>query len=95
VLDLADRLRDGGFDTPAETLESADASGRSAIALTVADREAIRRVLDDPPEGLAELRGVLLREHEWRGRVGLTQASDALLMSLLLRPLAPTHHSAA
>jgi hypothetical protein len=27
------------------------------------DREAILRVLDDPPAGLAELRGVLLAKH--------------------------------
>lgn len=37
----------------------------------VDDREAIVRVLDDPVDGLAELRGVLLREHEWRTREGL------------------------
>jgi hypothetical protein len=41
------------------------------VALTIPDREAILRALDDPPKGLAELRGVLLREHEWRLRVGL------------------------
>ena len=29
------------------------------------------RALDDPPLGLAELRGLLLREHEWRVREGL------------------------
>jgi hypothetical protein len=28
-------------------------------------------VLDDCPDGLAELRGVLLREHAWRQREGL------------------------
>ena len=37
----------------------------------IAEPEAILRALDDPPAGLAELRGVLLREHEWRKRVGL------------------------
>jgi hypothetical protein len=37
----------------------------------VPDREAILRALDDPPTGLPELRGVLLREHEWRKREGL------------------------
>jgi hypothetical protein len=31
----------------------------------------VLRVLEDAPEGLAELRGVLLREHEWRIREGL------------------------
>jgi hypothetical protein len=41
------------------------------VALTIEDRERIIRALDDPPAGLAELRGVLLREHEWRKRTGL------------------------
>ena len=34
------------------------------IALSIQDREAMLRVLDDPPDGLAELRDVLLTEHE-------------------------------
>jgi len=38
------------------------------LALTIDDREAILRALDDPPDELAEFRGVLLREHEWRLR---------------------------
>jgi len=41
------------------------------LALTIVDRERIIRALDDPPAGLAELRGVLLREHEWRVREGV------------------------
>jgi hypothetical protein len=41
------------------------------LALSIDDRERILRALDDPPDGLAELRGVLLREHEWRLRDGL------------------------
>ena len=31
----------------------------------------ILSVLDDPPDQLAELRGVLLHEHEWREREGI------------------------
>ena len=27
--------------------------------------------LEDPPDGLAELRGVLMNEHQWRQRTGL------------------------
>jgi hypothetical protein len=42
-----------------------------AVGLTIPDRQAILRVLEDCPESLAELRGVLLREHEWRMREGL------------------------
>jgi hypothetical protein len=30
------------------------------VALTIPEREKIIRALDDPPDGLAELRGVLL-----------------------------------
>ena len=36
------------------------------------DRESMLWALDEPPtEALAELRGVLLSEHEWRVRDGL------------------------
>jgi hypothetical protein len=41
------------------------------VALTIEGRWRILRALDDPPDGLAELRGVLLRENEWRVRAGL------------------------
>ena len=71
VLELARNLRDAGFDDTAEVLEDAYDEKRAVVALTIPDREAILRALDDPPDGLAELRGVLLREHEWRKRVGL------------------------
>lgn len=52
-------------------LEKALELGTIIVALTIDDRERILRALDDPPDGLAELRGVLLREHEWRVREGL------------------------
>jgi hypothetical protein len=71
VLELARLLRDAGFDEVAERLETAYDREAKVLALTIADREAILRALDDPPDGLAELRGVLLREHEWRVRTGL------------------------
>ena len=71
VLELTRNLRDAGFDDTAETLEDAYDEKRAVVALTIPDREAILRTLDDPVDGLAELRGVLLREHEWRKRVGL------------------------
>ncbi len=41
------------------------------LALDIPERETIIRALEDPPAGLEELRGVLLREHEWRVREGL------------------------
>ena len=48
------------------------------VALSIEDRERIIRALDDPPDGLAELRSVLVREHEWRVRGGacLTTRDD-------------------
>jgi hypothetical protein len=36
------------------------------LALTAPEREAILRGLEDCPDRLAELRGVLLREHAWQ-----------------------------
>ena len=71
VLELALLLRRAAFDEVAETLEDAYDARRAVIALTIADREAILRALDDPSDGLTELRGVLLQEHEWRVREGL------------------------
>ena len=71
VLELARLLRDAGFDDVAERLENAYDVECKILALTVPEREEILRALDDPPTGLAELRGVLLVEHEWRVREGL------------------------
>ena len=71
VLELAGLLRDAEFRDTADLLEHAYDTECRLIALTIASREAILRVLDDPPDGLAELRGVLLQEHEWRVREGL------------------------
>ena len=53
-------------------LEKALALGTTVLALTVADRERILWALDDArTTALAELRAVLLQEHEWRVREGL------------------------
>jgi hypothetical protein len=60
-----------GDEPAAGTLEAGLDADRTAIALTILEREQILRALDDPPDGLADLRGVLLREHEWRVREGL------------------------
>lgn len=69
---LAGMLRDAGFDDTAERLEDAIECETTLLALSITDRESILRTLDDPPDGLVELRGVLLRELEWRQREGLT-----------------------
>jgi hypothetical protein len=71
VLQLALLLRAARFAETAERLEDAYDLETKILALTIAEREQIIRALDDPPDGLAELRGVLLREHEWRVREGL------------------------
>ncbi|MDQ3382020.1 MAG: hypothetical protein M3546_17215 [Actinomycetota bacterium] len=66
VRELADLV-----DEPTATLfERALGTEVKILALTIEDRERILRALDDPPVGLAELRGVLLREHTWRVREG-------------------------
>ena len=53
-------------------LEKALAQETAVVALTVADRERILSALDDVrTDALAELRGLLLQEHEWRDREGL------------------------
>ena len=68
VLELAHLVDDPDL---AARLEDAYASMTKVLALTIPERETIIRALDDPPAGLAELRGVLLREHVWRVREGL------------------------
>jgi hypothetical protein len=41
------------------------------LALTIDERAIILAALEDPPDGLAELRAVLLNEHEWCQQSGL------------------------
>ena len=53
-------------------LERSLALETGVVALTIEDRERILWELDDVrTDALAELRGVLLSEHEWRARDGL------------------------
>ena len=53
-------------------LEKSLALDSEVVALTIEDRERIPWALDDVrTEALAELRAVLLQEHEWRAREGL------------------------
>jgi hypothetical protein len=63
---LARLLYAFGFEDTGDALLTALDGEQDLVALSVSDREAILRVLDDPPIGLAELRGVLLAEHEGR-----------------------------
>jgi len=71
VLDLVELLRDAGYDATAERLKWAVRYGDELVGLRIADRLAILDVLDDAPEGLVDLRGVLTSEHRWRVRNGL------------------------
>jgi hypothetical protein len=58
----------GGFEDPAAK-RTRFSSRRRVLALTVTDRASILRARAyTPSDGLAELRGVLLVEHEWRVR---------------------------
>ena len=62
-----DELGDAaGNDALADRLERALGDEVKLLALS-----RILYVLDDPPAELAELRGVLVREIEWRRREGL------------------------
>jgi hypothetical protein len=71
VLELARLLREASFNETAERLEDAYDVETKILTLTIAEREQIIRALDGPPGGLAELRGVLVSEHEGRVREGL------------------------
>jgi hypothetical protein len=47
------------------------------LALTIDERALLLASLEDPPEGLVELRGVLVNEHLWRESEGLDGAPSA------------------
>ena len=63
VAELADTVRATGADALADRLEVALADGVALLALTIDERAIILAALEDPPDGLAELRAVLLNEH--------------------------------
>ena len=69
--DLAELDRGAGADHLADRLKVAVDDGVALLALTIDERAVILDQLEDPPDGLAELRGVLLNEHQWRQREGL------------------------
>jgi len=58
VLDLARRVD----PKLAERLHAAVDGDVKVVALSIEERETILRALDDPPDGLLELRAVLLQE---------------------------------
>lgn len=72
VRELIVLLRGAGLDAVATKLDLDSEVEAHMFNLTTVDREAILRVLDDPPtDALAALRGVLLSDHEWFQREGL------------------------
>ena len=64
VLELARRLRDAQFTDTADKLERAWRQEDKMLALETDDREALLGVLSDGLDEFAELRSVLLQEHE-------------------------------
>ena len=69
--ELAGIVRAAGGDELADRLERA--LRRRGEAARPHDRRAGDHPgrLEDPPDGLCELRGVLMNEHQWRQREGL------------------------
>ena len=76
VAELAELARAGGAHDLADRLEGALDDGVALLALTMDERAIILAALEDPPDGLAELRAVLLNEHEWRQREGLDPSPE-------------------
>ena len=68
-----EEVRDAAVDNLNEKPETAYDRETMVLALAIDERELIIHSLADPPDSLAELRGVLLREHEWRVREGLVE----------------------
>ena len=72
VLTLAARLNEAGLYETAVRLETAYDLETKVLALSIAHRDDILQVLVDCPEGLCELRAVLLKQQEWRVREGIS-----------------------
>lgn len=71
TVELAGIVRTAGAEELADRLEKALADEVKILALTIAERSVILNALDDPPQELAELRAVLLNEHQWRQSEGM------------------------
>jgi hypothetical protein len=66
LLELARQVRKAGFGSTADKLETAWREEDKMLALETDDREALLQVLAGGPDELAELRSVLLQEHDRR-----------------------------
>jgi hypothetical protein len=71
VTELARIVRATGGRKLADRLERALRDEVKLLGLEIDERAIILAALDDPPDGLSELRGVLMNEHQWRQREGL------------------------
>ena len=71
VDELAALVRDAGADDLADRLERAVDDNVKLLALTLDERAHLLAALEDPPQELAELRAVLLADHQWRRAEGL------------------------
>ena len=72
VLTLAAKLSDAGLYETAVRLENAYDLETKVFALSIAARDEILRVLVDCPDGLCELRAMLLKQQQWRDREGIS-----------------------
>jgi hypothetical protein len=68
---LARAARLAGADKLGQRLERAIEDRAALVALTIDERAIVLSMLDDPPAELRELRGVLVKEHQWRQAQGL------------------------
>ena len=71
VEELAALVRDVGGDDLADRLEQALDDEVKLLALSLDERALMLSALEDPPQQLAELRTVLLPDHQWPRREGL------------------------
>ena len=76
--DLVKLCELAGLAETADRLRDAIRFGLSVLPLEIAAREQILRALGECPPAFAELRDVLLREHEARVELGLCRLSRAL-----------------
>ena len=71
VHELADTVRASGPADLADRLERGVADEVKLLVLTLDERALMLAALEDPPQDLAELRAVLLADHQWRRSEGL------------------------
>ena len=71
VEELAALVRVAGAAELADRLELALDNQVKLLALSLDERALMLSALEDPPQELAELRAVLLADHQWRRGEGL------------------------